>query len=180
MRRLATVAGLVAVATLLLPACAGTDRPEGIVERWLTSLNQGAAGRPSRYAPDSVSQEVLPNWRNLDPGELDVIEVGRGRTFVSLSFVEGAARVPFRVVEASGREVRATALLQRGPDGTGATIVRIEPGTAGLLLPSEGGPPIERATPAMWLAAAGAALFFALLSAALMALVSRRRRPATA
>jgi len=175
-RRLA-VAVLVAVATLLLPACAGTDRPEGIVERWLTSLNQGAAGRPSRYAPDSVSQEILPNWRNLDPGELDVIEVGKGRTFISK---EGGARVPFRVVDTSGREVRATALLERNPDGTGGTIVRIEPATADLLLPSEGGPRIETATPAMWLAAASVALLFVLLSAALMSLVSRRPRPAKA
>jgi hypothetical protein len=35
-----------AFVVLVLPACASTERPEGLVERWLVSLNQGAAGRP--------------------------------------------------------------------------------------------------------------------------------------
>jgi hypothetical protein len=67
-----------ALALALLPACSsGTDRPEGVVERWLISLNQGTAGEPQRFAPDRLSQGLLPGWQDCDPGALDVIEVGR-------------------------------------------------------------------------------------------------------
>jgi hypothetical protein len=69
-----------ALATLALSACAGQERPEGIVERWLLALNQGAAGEPDRYAPNAASEEILPGWEHLDPGELDVVEVARART----------------------------------------------------------------------------------------------------
>ena len=75
MRRLAAAAML---AGLVLAGCGHTDRPEGIVERWFTSLNQGSAGRPGQYAPELLSQGVLPNWRQCEPGVIDLIEVGRG------------------------------------------------------------------------------------------------------
>jgi hypothetical protein len=90
------LAPLVVLAALVLAGCGHTDRPEGAVERWLTSLNQGAAGRPGRYAGPAESNEVLPGWRGCDPGALDTIEVGN-------SIVGGApassdaAFVPFRV-----------------------------------------------------------------------------------
>ena len=61
MRRLFAVSALAAV---LLAACGGTDRPEGVVERWLDSLNQGKAGQPYKYAAPDVTQKVLPNWRS--------------------------------------------------------------------------------------------------------------------
>jgi hypothetical protein len=70
----------VLLAALLLAGCGNTDRPEGAVERWLTSLNQGAAGRPGRYAGPAESNEVLPGWRGCEPGALDTIDVGRATT----------------------------------------------------------------------------------------------------
>jgi hypothetical protein len=71
------VAALALLAALVLAGCGGTDRPEGAVERWLNSLNQGAAGRPGRYAPPDVSNRVLRGWEQCDPGALDTTEVGR-------------------------------------------------------------------------------------------------------
>jgi hypothetical protein len=156
--------GLLALA--LLPACAGADRPEGVVERWLASLNQGAAGRPERAAPDEVSEAVLPGWRSLDPGELDVIEVGRGRLLSA-----DAAEVPFRVARRDGTELVRTAVVRRGPDGW--RIERLAPARADLPLPSEGGPPIAAAGPPWWLGALAAAVAFGLGAEALMALVRR-------
>ena len=73
MRRALLVAVVALVA--LTSACSSEQRPEGITERWLLSLNQGAAGRPDRYAPDEVSEQVVPGWHDLDPGFLDVITV---------------------------------------------------------------------------------------------------------
>lgn len=163
MRR-ALALGLLALA--LLPACAGADRPEGVVERWLASLNQGAAGRPERSAPDEVSEAVVPGWRGRDPGELDVIEVGRGRRVSA-----DAAEVPFRVVRLDGAELERTAIVRRGPDGW--RIERLEPARADLLLPSEGGPPIAAAGTPWWLGALAVALAFGLGAEALMALVHR-------
>lgn len=152
----------------LLPACAGADRPEGVVERWLASLNQGAAGRPERAAPEGVSQVVLPGWRGRDPGELDVIEVGRARRISA-----DAAEVPFRVVRLDGTALERTAIVRRGPAGW--RIERLEPARPDLPLPSEGGPPIAAAGASWWVAALVLALAFGLGSEALMALV---RRPA--
>src|SRR5207247_1524816 len=77
LRRVAAVAGL---ALMLLTACGGTDRPEGTVERWLVTLNQGKAGEPEKYAAGNVTNQVLPGWSNCDPGSLDVIEVGAHAT----------------------------------------------------------------------------------------------------
>jgi hypothetical protein len=94
-----------AFVALMLPACATADRPEGIVERWLLSLNHGAAGEPERYAPDDLSEQVLPNWDGLEPGELDVIEVSRG-AIVSSLFAGDRYVVPFRVVTIDGEEFR--------------------------------------------------------------------------
>lgn len=160
--------GVVAL-VLLAPACAGADRPEGLVERWLTSLNQGAAGRPDEFAPAALSEEVLPGWADREPGALDVIEVGRAREFASMRYVEGAALVPFRAVRVSGQELRASALLEHDPDGTGWRIVALRP--PGRPLPSEGGPTIGTAPPAAWLAAAAVAAALTVLSAALLSLV---------
>lgn len=154
----------VALAVALLPACAGVDRPEGVVERWLASLNQGAAGRPDRYAPSAVSDAILPDRRDRDPGGLDTIEVGRGT---------GAARaaVPLRVARIDGTEVRATAIVRRTP--LGWRVVGLAPARADLPLPSEGGPPIAAAGVVWWLGALGLALAFGLASEVLMGLLRR-------
>ena len=105
------LAALMLLAALALPACGGTDRPEGVVERWLVSLNQGASRRRGLYARDRLSQEVLPGWQSCDPGALDKIEVGRG-IGVSRHPDEADLLVPFRVENASdiaslcGRDVQ--------------------------------------------------------------------------
>jgi hypothetical protein len=161
MRR-ALALGLLALA--LLTACAGADRPEGVVERWLASLNQGAAGRPELVASDEVSEVVLPDRRDQDPGELDVIEVGHGRPLSA-----NAAEVPFRVVRLDGTELERTAIVRRGPHGW--RIERLEPARADLPLPSEGGPPIAAAGAPWWLGALAVALAFGLGAELLMALV---------
>lgn len=80
------------LALVALSACATSERPEGIVERWLISLNQGTAGDPGAYAADELSQTVLPDWDALEPGQLDVIEVGRAR-----KLPDGTVLVPFQV-----------------------------------------------------------------------------------
>lgn len=163
MRR-ALALGLLALA--LLPACAGADRPEGVVERWLISLAQGAAGRPERYAPDAVSEAVLPGWRELDPGQLDVIEVGRGR-----SLGADAVEVPVRVVRLDGTELERAVVVRRGPQGW--RVEGLEPTRTDLPLPSEGGPPIAAAGAPWWLGALAAAIAFGLGAETLMALVRR-------
>jgi hypothetical protein len=142
------------VPVLILSACATPERPEGIVERWLLALNQGAAGEPGRYADGSTSDEVLPDWEELEPGQLDLIEVGaaipvedappRGHI--------GEVHVPFRVVMVDGSETRARAVMARGSRASllliGSVDLRtIPPGT----FPSEDGPPIIETTPAAWL-----------------------------
>ena len=93
---------------LMLAACATAQRPAGIVERWLLSLNQGSAGRPGVYAPTEVSDQVLPGWRRLDPGQLDEIEVGK-----SVPVQDGSIG-PFRIITIDGDEDRNISIVWDG------------------------------------------------------------------
>jgi hypothetical protein len=162
---------LVALALLAIGAgaCATTDRPEGVVERWLISLNQGAAGDPGRYATEQVSDLVLPGWRELEPGELDVIEVGRGRPETFLLTEDERYVVPFVIDHVGPGRLRANAILS---DEDGAWRVEAVAAGAGwdLRLPSEGGPGLDRAAGLAWAVAAGIAVVLIVLSAGLMRL----------
>ena len=142
-RRLCLIA--LASSALLLGACGGTDRPEGVVERWLISLNQGEAGQPEKYAPDELSNRILPEPR--EPNDLDVIEVGRGRE------LGVAAQVPYRVEVLDGPKLEGVAQLQRTAAGWRVTFLL--PADPALRVPSEGGHRIGSASVALWLAGLG-------------------------
>jgi hypothetical protein len=182
-----------AVLLALLPACGRTDRPEGVVERWLISLNQGAAGHPERYAPESISRSILSGWNRCDPGALDVVEVGKGRQFVTDRPITRtpAAAVPYRVAYTTGLDrdcndpaashgpTEGIALLDRrkgawhirkltSPSRGGAP-----PEFAGLRVPSEGGRRIGGASFGQWLAGVGVGLGLALVVVALMRFAPR-------
>jgi hypothetical protein len=154
---------IAAVALLMPTGCARTERPEGIVERWLLALNQGQAGEPERYAPVDVSLQVLPEYRDADPGEFDVIEVGRafvGHCGSALPPAEScpvgtaSAAVPFRVVGLDGTAFDLEAhLLDRGG---GWRIEGLVDGPRNV--PSSGGPPISGAPAVGWLIAIAAAI----------------------
>ena len=154
MKRLLPVAVL---AVALLSACGGTNRPEGVVERWLISLNQGKAGRPDTYAAESMSRRILPHWTTRDPGDLDVIEVGTGTS------TDHRASVPFRVERTSGVKIDGLAELRK-PQGDWR-VVGLSTERRGFRVPSEGGPHIGSASATTWLIAIG-------ISAALMLLVA--------
>jgi hypothetical protein len=115
-RRVVLAAAIAVIACT--SACTSEQRPEGITERWLLSLNQGAAGRPDRYAPEDISQRVVPGWHDLEPGQLDVIqvdppmEVGRGQG----ALTGGGPLVPFRIVTKGGVETTGIAQLQQTGD----------------------------------------------------------------
>jgi hypothetical protein len=155
-KRLFVAAG---IAAILLVACGGTNRPEGVVERWLVSLNQGKAGEPQKYAVPAVTDTVLPNWKACDPGSLDVIEVGQHGAGPN-----GSALVPYRIkyvtdLSSCNTNQQPTAPLK------GAALVRMEGGdwrvtalqtrsaSSPLKVPSEGGEPIGNAPLSTWLIA---------------------------
>jgi hypothetical protein len=158
---------VLAFVALALPGCTGGERPEGIVERWLLSLNQGAAGRPERYASDDLSERILPDHREAEPGELDVIEVGTAE----IDEAAASARVRIHVERLDGTEIDAAVRIERPDGGEGWFIEGLEePGSAPPLA-SEGGPKIGGIDIAAWLAAVGVAALLTLGSAALMATV---------
>jgi len=161
---------------LALPACTTQERPEGIAERWLLALNQGAAGEPGRYAQSEVSNEVLSNWERLDPGELDVIEVGNG-SFRCEVYIACETRVPFRVVRLDGTEVPMDAIIPSHtgpPGGSRRVVIELVPPDRRLRLPSEGGPPIETASTATWLLAAAVGLGLTAISVLALRLAGAR------
>jgi hypothetical protein len=159
----------IVVVGLLVPACGGTDRPEGVVERWLISLNQGRAGEPEKYAPDELSQRILPNWQNRDPGDLDVIEVGKGAMVNALITRRLAYLVPYRVKRVDGRTVSGVAGLKD------SMVAELLNPVEGLKVPSQGGERLGGASALVWLLGLAAAALFVLVSIGLMSVVGRAR-----
>ncbi len=162
MRRALLIAVIALVA--LLSACSSEERPEGITERWLLSLNQGAAGRPDRYAPDEVSEQVVPGWHDLDPGFLDVITV-EPEPFTRRAGFPGAF-VPFHLVTKDGDEIDGTAHLLQ--DGDSWRITDVGGGTA----PGEGGTPFGAGLPG-WPIALAVGVLLALAALGLLTIVRR-------
>ena len=162
MRRALLVAVVALVA--LTSACSSEQRPEGITERWLLSLNQGAAGQPDRYAPDEVSEQVVPGWHDLDPGFLDVITVEAQQ--IRRGPVPGTF-VPFRLVSKDGDQIDGVAHLL--PSGDSWRIADVEDGAS----PTEGGTPFGAGLPGWPIALAVGALL-ALAALGLLTIVRRR------
>jgi hypothetical protein len=99
----------VLVAFVILSGCGSTERPEGVAERWLLSLDQGAAGRPGRYGgplAEAAALAVLPDWRSRDPGSLDRVEVGVANVSEAAGSID--AEVPFRLETTDGEVVSGT------------------------------------------------------------------------
>lgn len=171
MRRSRVLAAV--IAAVLLTGCGDqTDRPEGIVERWLLSLNQGAAGRPDLYAPAQISEQVVPGWRELEPGELDRIVIGTDRGTATCE--EHCAEVPFLVADLRGHVTEGVAVVE-SLDGDTWRIAGIEPGASGL---SEEGSAwsVAGAPGSAWPVAVGVAILLAVLAALLVRVVRRPER----
>jgi hypothetical protein len=175
-----TLSVAVAITAALLSGCAGTDRPEGVVERWLIALNQGSAGVPAMFADDALSQRILPSWASKDPGQLDVIEVGRGKSFQAATTPPRiAALVPYRVVRVDGTTIEGNVVLLKVSGDW--RVVTYRGKLPGLAVPSEGGPRIGSASPVLWLAAFGVAVLLSLVAVGLMTAFGHPRpQPANA
>lgn len=164
-----------AIAVVLLVslgACASADRPEGTVERWLTSLNQGEAGRPDRYADDAVTAQVAPSWEAEEPGWIDTISVG-----AATEGDTGDRSVTFRIVPLEGNPVSGTATVETRTieDGTSEPVVTAV--TVGAVsVPA--GAWHDDAGGSAWLIAAGIGVVIALAATALVGRVDRTARRA--
>lgn len=158
------------VALILLPVllvgCASIDRPEGVVERWLRSINQGKIGEPHKYADDDVSDKILRD--RSEPDGLDVIEVGKGRV------TAGSALVPYRVHLTKGGKLLGVAELERS-SGTWR-ILRLQPADPKLKVPTQGGERIGKAALTHWGTTIVLAFALIFLTLAIMELVKRSTR----
>jgi hypothetical protein len=169
-RRLLCVLGLAALA-FALPACSSTNRPEGVVERWLLSLNQGKAGRPDQYAPRALSDRILPNYPEHDPGDLDVLEVGRGQEQGS------TAHVPYKVTRLNGPTLTGLADLELSEGSW--RVVSLSPVDPSLEVPSEGGKRIGSPSAWLWLVGLAVAALLVLATFVLMRAFGREYQPAS-
>jgi hypothetical protein len=174
-----------AIAALILIALAGCaaqeQRPEGIVQRWLVALNQGSAGEPGRYALESLSGTILPDWRRSEPGHFDVIDVQPAAIrSCSVAFAGDScepqgrmASVPFNLEDTDGAlfSFEVTLVEQEGT----WTAVALEPNDNPMSLGKQRWPStLDRSS---WLLAGLTALCVTALTAALMMLVRRGGTP---
>jgi hypothetical protein len=91
-----------------LVACDQAPRPEGVVQRWLVSLNQGSAGRPERWADGGVTAAVAP-WWPAEPDHIDAMDVGAA----------SGADVPFRIETTDGVITTGVATVSSRDTGNG-------------------------------------------------------------
>ena len=159
---------------LSIVACSASERPEGIVERWLTSMNQGEAGAPDRYANDDVTAQVAPTWDMNDPGWIDEIVVGGAEEGAG-----GASLVPFRLVPLEGHPISGVATVAPRALADGSTQPVVAEVSIQEVPPQEGGWQAGMDTAAWFLAIAIGALI-ATVALAVVGLVDRgvRRRAA--
>lgn len=161
MRRSVRVTITIVLGAILAGSCgAQTQRPEGIVERWLVSLNQGAAGRPDLYSPDEISEQVLPGWRELEPGELDEIIIGADRR--TRTCEEHCADVPFRITDLDGDVTEGIAHVD-SISGTDWRVASVHFGIPGLA-PNDGAWATVGASATAWFFATAAAVILALVA----------------
>ena len=105
MRRAALVT---CVAIVALVACAQAPRPEGVVQRWLVSLNQGSAGRPERWADSGATATAAP-WWPAEPDHIDAMDVGAAT----------GGDVPFRIETTDGVVTTGVATVGSRESGNG-------------------------------------------------------------
>ena len=115
---------LACLGLVVLVGCSQSPRPEGVVQRWLVSLNQGSAGRPGQWADAGVTTTVAP-WWPAEPDHIDEMDVGTAN---------GQA-VPFRIETTDGTVTSGVATV-----GTRATSDGSEPYVASVSL---GDVPVE-------------------------------------
>jgi hypothetical protein len=99
---------LACLALVALAGCSQPPRPEGVVQRWLVSLNQGVAGQPDRWADAGVTTTVAP-WWPAEPDHIDAMDVGAatGNT------------VPFRIETTDGTITTGIATVGTRPTSNG-------------------------------------------------------------
>jgi hypothetical protein len=150
---------MILIASLLaLGACTGVDRPEGVVERWLTAISQGPTGEPEIYASKELSDDLVPPPR--EESALEVIEVGKG------TISRSKARVPFLIQVTDGSQAAHVAELSR--NGGDWRIVRITAPDPNLRVPTQGGERIGKASLAVWVGGALAGLTMMIIVAVIM------------
>ena len=150
---------LACVGLVALAGCSQPPRPEGVVQRWLVSLNQGSAGRPERWADAGVTSTVAP-WWPAEPDHIDEMDVGAAN---------GGA-VPFRIETTDGTVTSGVATV-----GTRATSDGSEPYVASVSLgdvPVEA-PEVGGLSAAELGAAAGVGIALVLAAVGVLTLVRR-------
>jgi hypothetical protein len=172
---------IVVLMLAVLAGCTSSERPEGVVERWLLSLNQGAAGAPDRYGGDlatASATSVLPDWRTREPGSLERVEVGTA----AVSGPPGSreANTPFRIETTDGDVVSGTVVAAEcGGDGaTGGDVWCVREARVGGAGPAAGSTWSAGAGRSDWERAFAAALVLAAIAVLLVGAVRRRSGPA--
>jgi hypothetical protein len=166
MRQLAVLPVLL----LSLVACSQQERPEGVVERWLVSLNQGPAGEPGLWAEERATREVTSWFDNSEPGQLDSIVIGQ-----VFNVTDGGRLVQFSITTIDGETRSGEALLvhRSGEEGSTRIITAANPTDAAVTSSGWSG----NASTGSWLLAL---LLGAALAAAAVGLVMLVKRGAEA
>ena len=163
---------LVAIALLVvLPGCGTeTERPEGIVERWIVSMNQGPAGEPWRWADDQASSETSPTWDTDEPGAIDAFSVGPA-TAENDGFV-----VPFRIERLDGSVTAGEAVLKHREIADAPSQLVVMEVRHGKQVAIAGGWWQGSASSGAWLLAIAVAVTLTLLGVLLVRLAARPTR----
>lgn len=164
----------VLIGGLLAAYGSGSDRPEGVTERWLTDVGDtrrdGVGDEALRRVEDvgtlTIAERLLPSASTDGRTAFVDLEVGKAEGDAATT------RVPFRLHQrvdgSAGPAVYGTLRLEKVGDGW--KVRALERATDGLRVPSEGGPPAAEAPLGLF---AGALAVAAVVTAGCVALVRR-------
>ena len=181
----------VAVALLLMVAAglgirsanAGTHRPEGVAERWLSAIGdttrKGVKNDARRRAGDlgevSLGDRLVPTTTLHGKSAFTDLEVGKGRP------APDAVEVPFQLHQRTaggdaGSRLGGVIVLTEAATGARWRVVGvvIEPGRAAV--PSNGAPAPSKAGWSLWIGGAVAGLAVAVLCSLLVVWAGRAER----
>ena len=150
---LAVAIAFVLLGSLIAAFGSGADRPEGVVERWLTDVadtrrdgvRERAREEAEAIGPVELAADLLPDVDTNGRSAFVDLEVGKARRDGAL------ARVPFRLHQRFGDDtgdaVEGTIVLEElpGDDGEGWRVLEVAPPIEGQAVPSEGGEPAAEA-----------------------------------
>ena len=159
----------------------GTDRPEGVAERWLSNVGDTrrdgvkdkARASAEKVGPVSLAAGILPTEGSGGDSAFADLEVGKASGSAHLKLV------PFRLHQELGSKANKHAtygVVQLEKVGKDWKVTAVAPPQPGLKVPSDGGSPASKAPWTLFVGTLAVAVLITAIAAGLLKAASAHER----